>query len=156
MITVVTLVFWILSYSPDGEASSSIIYKVGVAIEPVTRIFGLSWQTFIAFLMSALSKEAVLGVLNTLYMGGGTVFDATIGGQAASEGFAAALTAAVPKAEALAFIFATTFNVPCVVALASTHRETHSLKWTLRIGAYYTVMALVLSCIVYHIGLLIF
>ena len=156
VITVVTVAFWILSFSVDGKASSSLIYKIGVAIEPVTRIFGLSWQTFIAFLMSALSKEAVLGVLNTLYMGGGSVFDATMEGSAATEGFAATLTAAVPKAEALAFIFATTFNVPCVVALASTHRETHSLKWTLRIACYYTAMALILSCIVYHVGLLIF
>lgn len=156
VITIVTLVFWVLSFSPDGEASSSLIYKVGVAIEPVTKVFGLSWQTFIAFLMSALSKEAVLGVLNTLYMGGSTVFDATVSKGAAAEGFAATVTAAIPKAEALAFIFATTFNVPCVVALASTHRETHSLKWTLRIAAYYTVMALLLSCLVYHIGLFIF
>lgn len=156
VIAIVTLIFWVLSFSADGKASSSLIYKIGVAIEPVTKWFGLSWQTFIAFLMSALSKEAVLGVLNTLYMGGGTVFDATIKGGAAADGFAATLVEAIPKAEALAFIFATTFNVPCVVALASTHRETHSLKWTVRIAAYYTIMALILSCIVYHVGLLIF
>lgn len=156
VITVVTLVFWILSFSPDADPSSSLIYKVGVAIEPVTKLFGLSWQTFIAFLMSALSKEAVLGVLNTLYMGDGTMFGATVSGGASAEGFAATLVASIPKAEALAFIFATTFNVPCVVALASTHRETHSLKWTVRIAAYYTLMALLLSCLVYHVGLLIF
>lgn len=156
VITVVTLVFWILSFSPDADPSSSLIYKVGVLIEPVTKLFGLSWQTFIAFLMSALSKEAVLGVLNTLYMGDGTMFGATVSGGASAEGFAATLVASIPKAEALAFIFATTFNVPCVVALASTHRETHSLKWTVRIAAYYTLMALLLSCLVYHVGLLIF
>lgn len=156
VITVVTLVFWILSFSPDADPSSSLIYKVGVAIEPVTKLFGLSWQTFIAFLMSALSKEAMLGVLNTLYMGDGTMFGATVSGGASAEGFAATLVASIPKAEALAFIFATTFNVPCVVALASTHRETHSLKWTVRIAAYYTLMALLLSCLVYHVGLLIF
>lgn len=156
VITVVTMVFWILSFSPSGDDSQSLIYRFGVAIEPVTRIFGLSWQTFIAFLMSALSKEAVLGVLNSLYMGSSTIFGATISGGASADGFAAALTSSIPKAEALAFIFATTFNVPCVVALASTQRETHSVLWTIRIAAYYTLMALLVSCVVYHVGLLIF
>lgn len=156
VIALVTLVFWALSFSPNGDASASLIYKIGVTIEPVTKIFGLSWQTFIAFVLSALSKEAVLGVLNTLYMGSGTIFGSTVASSGTADGFAAVLTASIPKAEALAFMFATTFNVPCVVALASTQRETHSLKWTLRIAAYYTVMALLLSCLVYHVGLLIF
>ena len=44
----------------------------------------------------------------------------------------------------------------CVSALAATARETHSVKWTAKIGAFYTTAALLVSCIVYHIGLLIF
>ena len=46
--------------------------------------------------------------------------------------------------------------MPCVSALAATARETHSVKWTAKIGAFYTAAALVISCIVYHIGLLFF
>ena len=56
----------------------------------------------------------------------------------------------------LVFIFAISFNMPCVSALAATARETHSVKWTAKIGAFYTVAALSVSCIVYHIGLLMF
>ena len=59
------------------------------------------------------------------------------------------------RPEALAFIFAITFNMPCVVALAATYQETASAKWTVRIALYYTASALILSTIVYHIGLLI-
>ena len=44
----------------------------------------------------------------------------------------------------------------CVSALAATARETHSVKWTAKIGAFYTTAALLVSCIVYYIGLLIF
>lgn len=40
--------------------------------------------------------------------------------------------------------------------LASTQRETHAVLWTVRIAAYYTLMALLVSCLVYHVGLLIF
>lgn len=156
VIFLVALVFWILSYTSDGSVEDSIIYKIGTFIEPFTRIFGLGWQTFMAFVASALSKEAVLGVLSSIYTNSGTVFDSTIGTAAASANLGEVLPAVISKAEALAFIFATTFNVPCVMALASTYRETHSLKWTLRIAAYYTCMALLLSCVIYHIGLLVF
>ena len=62
----------------------------------------------------------------------------------------------IGPAEALAFIFAVTFNIPCIVAVASTYQETHSAKWTGLIALYYIVMALVLAFVVYHIGLLLF
>lgn len=48
------------------------------------------------------------------------------------------LVANIPKPEALALIFAMTFNMPCIVALAATYQETHSVKWTARIALYYT------------------
>lgn len=156
VIFLVALVFWILSYTSSGNIENSIIYKIGTFIEPFTKIFGLGWQTFMAFVASALSKEAVLGVLSSIYTNSGTVFDSTVGAAAVSGNLGEILPTMISRAEALAFIFATTFNVPCVMALASTYRETHSLKWTLKIAAYYTCMALILSCVVYHIGALIF
>lgn len=156
VIFLVALVFWLLSYTADGRIENSVIYKIGAFIEPVTRIFGLGWQTFMAFVASALSKEAVLGVLSSIYTNSGSVFDSTIGAAEASGNLGEVLPTVISKAEALAFIFATTFNVPCVMALATTLRESHSLKWTLKIAAFYTCMALILSCIIYHIGLLVF
>ena len=65
------------------------------------------------------------------------------------------LVANVAKPEALAFIFAITFNMPCIVALAATYQETHSAKWTTLIALYYTFGALIIACVAYHIGLLI-
>ena len=155
VITVVSIIFWFLSYSGTGNVEDSIIYKVGIFIEPFTKIFGLGWQTFMAFVASAISKEAVLGVLSALFTGSGDVFNATFGATG-SVNLAEILPQAISKAEALAFIFACTFNMPCLVALAATHRESHSLKWTVTIAVYYTVMALLLSCVIYHMGLVVF
>ena len=156
IIVVMTIVFWALSYSSDGNAQNSMLYTFGMAIEPFTRIFGLSWQTFLAFISSAISKEAVLGVLSALYTNSGSIFESTLGTAASAPNLNEVLNASITKPEALAFIFATTFNIPCVAALGSTYQETHSLKWTLTIALYYTGMALVLSFIMYHIGMLIF
>lgn len=158
VIFVVSLVFWCLAYSKDGDVRNSIIYKVGTFIEPVTRIFGLGWQSFMAFVASVCSKEAILGVLSSLYVSGSSVFEATMEaeGAAGAADLATILPTVISKPEALAFIFATTFNMPCVMALASTYKESHSLKWTVRIAVFYTVMALLLSCLVYRVGVILF
>lgn len=155
VITAVSVVFWVLSYTSTGNVADSIIYKVGIFIEPFTKLFGLGWQSFMAFIASAISKEAILGVISALYTGSGNVFDATFG-SGTTANLSEILPQVISKAEALAFIFACTFNMPCLVALAATHRESHSLKWTLKIALYYTIMALLLSCVVYHIGLVVF
>lgn len=148
-------VFWILSYS-TGSIEDSILYKIGTAIEPVTRVFGLNWQLFMAFVASSVGKEGAVGVLSALYSGTGTVFGAVTGANAAVDDLNQLLLSNIGRPEALAFIIAVTFNVPCIVAVAATYQETHSAKWTVKIAAYYTVVSLLLACVAYHIGMLIF
>ena len=154
-VSLISLIFWALSYSSSGALEASLLYRIGTAIEPVTKIFGLGWRTFMGFLSSAFAKEAVLGVLNAIFVGQSSVLDATFNAKTVTMD-AAALTGMmlqnVSKAEALAFIFACTFNVPCVMALSTTYRESHSLKWTARVAGFYIGSALILSGIVYHIA----
>ena len=66
------------------------------------------------------------------------------------------MLAAISKPEALAFLFAFFFNMPCLMALAATAQETHSKKWTITIAVYYIFSALVIAAIAYRIGILIF
>ena len=156
-VTLVSLVFYIFSFSGSGDIRNSLLYRVGTAIEPVTRFFGLGWQTFMAFLSSAFAKEAVLGVLNAAFVGGSNLLEATFFSKSATPdnaALAASMVQAISKPEALAFLFACTFNVPCVMALSTTYRESHSLKWTARVALFYIGGALILSCIVYHIAAL--
>ena len=157
-VTLVSLIFYIFSFSGSGNIQNSLLYRVGTAIEPVTRFFGLGWQTFMAFLSSAFAKEAVLGVLNAAFVGNSNLLEATFFAKSATPdnaALAASMVQAISKPEALAFLFACTFNVPCVMALSTTYRESHSLKWTARVALFYIGGALVLSCVVYHIAALI-
>lgn len=158
VISLVSIVFFILTYGFGGSPETSILYKLGVLIEPVTMFFGLKWQAFLAFCASAISKESLLGVLNTLYGAGGSLVSSTFGAKTAGSAadISAILSANFTKAQGLAFIYAISFNMPCVSALAATARETHSVKWTAKIGVFYTVFSLLIACIVYHVGLLIF
>ena len=161
VILLVCGVFWLLSYSPSG--TGGILYTIGVAIEPVTKFFGMPWQLFLSYLASAVGKEGAIGVISALYSGGSysTAFTQAMSGAGSTANMANGVTlssillANVTKPEALAFIFAMTFNMPCVVALAATYQETHSAKWTGRIVLYYTAVSLLLAFVVYLVGMLI-
>lgn len=150
---VVCIIFYFLSYSSAG-IEGSILYRLGTFIEPVTKFFGMGWQTFLSFVAAMVSKEAVLGVLSAIFANSGSLFDSTSGAAAAVGNVGELASAAISRAEALAFIMAVTFNIPCLQAVVSTYQESHSIKWTVRIGAYYVCTALVLSCVVYHIAVL--
>ena len=161
IVTVVLVIMWALSYTADGNLTGSVLYRIGSVIEPVTMWFGLRWQTFIAWLASMMGKEGALGVL-------GAVFSNTNDGNvlhsiamqkletANSASVAASLAATLTKPEALAFIFAFYFNMPCLMTMSATVHEIHSLKWTLRVAGYYIIVSLLLAAVAYHIGRLIF
>lgn len=155
VVVIVAAVFWLLTYSASGMASDSFIYKIGTAIEPVTKFFGMGWQTFLAFVSSMVSKEAVLGVTSVLFTDGGSLL-LTATTTSADANIGTIIANAISKPEALAFMVAVTFNVPCLMALSSTMHETHSAKWTAKIALYYIATALVLSCLTYHISGLFF
>ena len=155
VVVIVALAFWLLSYTSSGDVTASILYKIGHAIEPVTKLFGMGWQTFMAFIASSLGKEGALGVLSTIYSGSGTITVGSMQSAVVAENLNELLLTNISKPEALALIFAMTFNMPCIVALAATYQETHSVKWTARIAIYYTAVALLLAGIAYYIGLLI-
>ncbi len=160
VIVLVSIVFWMLSYSSDNMIGHSILYKIGTAIEPITMWFGLRWQTFTAFITSAIGKEAALGVFASVFSTSGntvSLFDVTMGTMVVSgANLGGALYDSLTKAEALAFMFAYFFNVPCLMTVAATYNESHSLQWTLKIVCYYLGVALFLAALAYRIGLLLF
>ena len=156
IIICISVVFWLLSYTPDGNVTNSIIYRIGTFIEPVTMFFGLPWQLFMAFVASAMGKESALGVMASLFNTAG-IWGAIEGTSAVdTAALSTNLLATISQPEALAFLFAFFFNMPCLMALASTAQETHSMKWTVRIALYYILSALILATIAYHVGLVIF
>lgn len=156
IVFIVSVLFYFMSYSSSGDVEGSFLYRVGRTIEPVTKIFGLGWQTFLAFVASMVSKEAVLGVLSAIFAGSGNIFSSTVGIAKADANLASLVTSEISKPEALAFMVAVTFNVPCLMALSSTYQESHSLSWTLKIALYYIATALILSMITFHAARLFF
>lgn len=154
VILLVSFVFYLLS--SDWMGNGSILVGIGRVIAPVTEFFGMTWQMFMAYLSSMVTKESLLGVINALYSNADVAvaaFNAKSVGL--SEGMGQMLQEVITKPQALGFIMAIVFNVPCTMTVAATFRENHSKKWIALSVIYYLVFSLALSCIFYHIGLLI-
>lgn len=151
---------WALTFTATGAVEGSLLYVIGTAIEPVTLFFGLTWQTFTAWLCGLVLKESALGVLSALFVGTGTPNAALIGAASGAAVVAGnlgdALALSITAPQALAFIFAFTFNMPCAASVSATYGEIHSAKWTAILAVFYIGMSLVLGCIVYHVSSLFF
>ena len=156
IIILISIIFWILAYTPDGNIANSLIYKVGTFIEPVTKLVGLPWQLFMAFVASAMGKESALGVMSSLFTSSGIWNAVETKGAIDTAILSNNMLSVISKPEALAFTFAFFFNMPCLMALAATAQETHSKKWTIKIALYYILSALIISSVAYRIGMLIF
>ena len=160
---IVALLHIFITYKVFGRSLNKVEERTGLIMElpPYHKphwksLFGLPWQLFIAFVASAMGKEAALGVMASLFNTGSiwAAIESSVAVDTAA--LSTSMLTVISKPEALAFLFAFFFNMPCLMALTATAQETHSLKWTVRIALYYILTALIMATIVYHIGLVIF
>ena len=97
-------------------------------------------------------KESALGVLSGLFLGTGTLTTAVGGMGPVAADIGQVMASAISQPEALAFMFAFTFNVPCMASVAATYGETHSGKWTALMIAFYFCASLALAFVVFHVS----
>lgn len=156
VVAVFAFAIWALTFTSTGSVEGSLLYTIGTAIEPFTMIFGLNWELFTAWLSGMVLKESVLGVLSGLYVGTATpnaaIIGAATGAAAVAGNIGEIMAASITAPQALAFIFAFTFNMPCAASVSATYGEIHSAKWTALIALFYIAASLLLGCIVFHIG----
>lgn len=160
VVAIFAFAIWALTYTATGSVEGSALYALGTAIEPITQFFGMGWQTFTAWLCALVLKESALGVLSGLFAGGATpnaaVVTAVTGGVAVAGNIGEIMAQAISAPEALAFIFAFTFNMPCAASVSATWGEVHSTKWTVITAVFYIASSLILGCIVFHAASLFF
>ena len=160
LITLLSLIVWVLSYQKDGNMENSILAAIGRFFDPLTSLLGLDWKLLVALMAAMIAKEASMSVIAVLYgLGAGansiTSFMIGEGGYEAGT-LTGTLLQSVSPASALAFIFAFFFSIPCLGTVATIYSETKSWKWTAGSSLYYIVTSLIAGGLAYRIGLLIF
>ena len=98
--------------------------------------------------------------MSALFVGTGTpnaaLIAAATGTAVVAGNLGEALSLSITAPQALAFIFAFTFNMPCAASVSATFGEVHSAKWTAILAVFYIGMSLLLGCVIYHVSSLFF
>ncbi|MCD2491240.1 ferrous iron transport protein B [Lacrimispora sp. NSJ-141] len=151
-IFIASIVLWfVLNFNFSGmvtEVSDSFGAMLGHALVPILAPAGLGvWQIAVALISGLSAKEVVVsscsvlfGISNINSAYGMTALSGVLG----SQGFG--------PLNAYAFMLFCLLYTPCVAAIGTIRRETHSLKWTAGMVLFQLLLAWTAAVLVYQIG----
>lgn len=137
---------------------NSYIGRLGKAIEPVIRPLGFDWKMGISLLTGVAAKEVVVSTMGVLYQASDEKDEHSLVQKIRNDKFESGKKAGQPvftPLSAIAFIAFTLIYFPCIAVIASVKRESGSFKWALFMMAYTTILAWIISFLVFNIGSLI-
>ncbi|MFH1903284.1 MAG: ferrous iron transport protein B [Candidatus Omnitrophota bacterium] len=135
----------------SAQMEQSFAGKTGKFIEPIVKPLGMDWRGGVALMAGVAAKEVVISTMGTLY---------SLGEVDPEE--AESLKESLQKdpfwnpLKALSFLMFCLIYLPCFVAMAVFYRESgQSIKWTMFLVFWTTVMAWAASFAVYQGGKLL-
>lgn len=142
------IVLWALSVLPLGvepNSEHSILGMIGSFVAPLFVLAGYgTWQAGVSLITGILAKESVVATMGMVYAG-----------VEEGEALINVIQQVFTPLSAVSFLVMTLLYTPCLAALGAIKRETNSMKWTIFFAVYTFVIALVLSTLVYQVGLLL-
>ncbi|MFQ9726748.1 MAG: ferrous iron transport protein B [Clostridium perfringens] len=142
------IVLWALSVLPLGvepNSEHSILGMIGSFVAPLFLLAGYgTWQAGVSLITGILAKESVVATMGMVYAG-----------VEEGEALINVIQQVFTPLSAISFLVMTLLYTPCLAALGAIKRETNSMKWTIFSAVYTFVIALVLSTLVYQVGLLL-
>lgn len=138
VILVASILVWALGYfGTMGVAPSleeSFIGLMGKAIEPLFLAQGFNWRLDVSLLAGVGAKEIVASTIGVLYGDAGYNFS---------------------PLTAYAFLLFVLIYFPCIATIAAIKHESGSWRWAIFAACYTTLLAWVVSAVVYQVGLLV-
>ena len=138
VIAPMTVVVWAISYLPYGTIETSLVARLGQALEPLGRPLGLDWRLIVSLFPGFLAKEATLSTLAVLFASG------------SEQGLAEALRSAVTLPQALAYLVFYAFYTPCLATATTIYQQTRSWRWTAFSIAYSVALSAILAFLVFQ------
>ena len=136
VILVASILVWAMGYfSFSGVAESmesSIIGRLGQAVEPLFALQGFGWQLDVSLIAGVGAKEIVASTIGVL---GGLETLSTL--------------------QAYCFLLFVLIYFPCLATIFAIKNETGSWRWAFTSAVYTTVLAWVISALVHQAGLLL-
>lgn len=149
IIMVASVIIWFLGYYPRHDQYStqaerqenSYIGRIGKAMEPVIEPLGFDWKMGIGILSGVGAKELVVSTLGVLYADDE---------DAGSDSLTGRLN--ITPLVAFGYMLFILIYFPCVATIAAIKQESGSWKWALFAAVYTTVLAWIVSFIVFQTG----
>ena len=172
IILVASIIVWALGYFPHNDdmphaqqQEQSYIGRMGKAIEPVFSPQGFNWKLDVSLLAGVGAKEIVASSIGVLYSGDDEIDDDDDDFSDATE-FSddsekytrlrqAMLRDGITPLSAYAYLIFILLYFPCIATIAAIKNETGSWHWALFAAGYTTVVAWIVSALVYQIGTLV-
>jgi ferrous iron transport protein B len=126
------------------DNSQSIFASFGRLLVPVFKPCGFGdWRAAVALLTGFVAKEAVVSTLGILY---------GVGDSGSTAAISSALASHFTPLVAYSYLVFILLYMPCMVAFTTIKKEMGSWKWTLFAVGYQTLVAWIMSMLVYNIG----
>lgn len=177
IILVASIIVWALGYFPhdnqlDAQAQQeqSFIGKIGHTLEPVFLAQGFNWKLDVGLIAGVGAKEIVASTMGVLYANNDSFGDDNgyndEGGKYEQLHHQMTLDVAhlhhisyqeagpIATLTAYSFLLFVLIYFPCIATIAAIKGETGSWKWAGFAATYTTVLAWVVSALVFRIGLL--
>lgn len=162
IILVASILVWALGYFPHDDSLSpreqqeqSFIGRAGKAIEPVFRPQGFNWKLDVGLVAGVGAKEIVASTMGVLYASNDSFADDTTYDNESGkyDSLLAQMSAdGITPLAAYCFLLFVLIYFPCIATVAAIKGETGSWRWAVFAAAYTTVLAWVVSAVVYQVG----
>lgn len=126
---------------------NSIAGRIGIALEPVSRLAGFDWRTNIALVGGFAAKEVIISTLGTAYSMGDVQAEASD-----SLGKRLSRDPNWNKVVAVAALIFIMFYAPCFVTVVCIAKESGHWGWALFSMSFNTLFAFLMATAVYQIG----
>jgi ferrous iron transport protein B len=162
IILVASIILWALTSFPKTETvdpalsaeeqqavtlSNTVAGSIGHAIEPIIQPLGFDWRIGTAMIGAFAAKEVFVAQLGIVYAVGEADEESDALRKKLQENYSPLIGFCI-----MLFML---ISVPCVATIAVTRRESGSWKWALFQLGGLTLLAYVVTLIVYQVGLLL-
>lgn len=177
IILVASIIIWALGYFPHddrlqqrAQQEYSYIGRIGKAIEPVFALQGFNWKLDVGLIAGVGAKEIVASTLGVLYANDESYAEESSEENdnrkyevlrqkmqsdiAARHGLAYEEAGPVARLTGYSFLLFVLLYFPCIATIAAIKGETGSWKWASFAAIYTTVLAWVVSALVFQTGML--
>jgi len=125
------------------ELSYSIVGRIGHAIEPILAPMGFDWRIGTAIIGAFAAKEVFVAQMGIVY---------AVGDGDNSSALRAQLRRSYSPLVAFCIMLFALIGIPCMATVAVIRRESNSWKWAVLQFTSFTLLAYVLTVVVYQAG----